>query len=174
MAQRKGNAVVDLRKEDFKIFENGVEQEIAYFSDEDQPSTVALMLDMSYSSVFKLEEIQAAAWAFVSQLREDDRVMVISFAKKVQVLCEPTNNRKVLRLAIDVTPRAELHGQRLFVPPSRNDDGLETHLRSELNGQMTEAPYSQYGDRIPGPRAAVSKRVEGGDSRAHQRPRVYG
>src|SRR6266508_1353695 len=82
-------------------------------------------------------------------------------------------HRGVLRLAIDVTPRAELHGQRLFVPPSRNDDGLETHLRSELNGHMTEAPHSQYGDRLPGPRAAVSKRVEGGDSRAHQRPRVY-
>jgi VWFA-related protein len=62
---------------------------------------VALMLDMSYSSVLKLQEIQAAAWSFVSQLRENDRVMIVSFAEKPLVLCEPTNDRRVLRLAID-------------------------------------------------------------------------
>lgn len=101
VSEKKGRPVVDLKQQEFKIFENGVEQEIAYFSNEDQPFTVALMLDMSYSSVFKLNEIQAAAWEFVNQLRENDRVMVVAFANKVRVLCEPTNNRKVLRYAIE-------------------------------------------------------------------------
>lgn len=101
VSEKKGRPVVDLKKTEFKIFENGVEQEIAYFSDEDQPFTVALMLDMSYSSVFKLGDIQAAAWDFVNQLRENDRVMVVAFAGKVRILCEPTDNRKVLRYAID-------------------------------------------------------------------------
>lgn len=98
---KKGKPVSNLAQSEFKVFENGVEQEIAYFSDEEQPFTVALMLDMSYSSVFKLEEIQAAALAFIEQLRESDRVMVISFDEKVRVLCEATNNRKALRLAIE-------------------------------------------------------------------------
>lgn len=98
-----GKPVSDIKKEEFKIFENGVEQEIAYFSSDEQPFTVALILDMSYSSVFKLKEIQAAAFAFVSQLRADDKVMVVSFDEKARVLCEPTNNRKVLRLAIEGT-----------------------------------------------------------------------
>jgi VWFA-related protein len=98
---RKGRPVSDLTAPEFKIFENGVEQEIAYFSDEDQPFTVALMLDMSYSSVFKLHEIQAAAHAFVSQLRDQDRVMVLSFDEKVMILCEPTSDRRVLRMAIE-------------------------------------------------------------------------
>jgi len=101
VSERNGRPVADLKQAEFKIFENGVEQEISYFSDEDQPFTVALMLDMSYSSVFKLRDIQAAAWTFVSQLRENDRVMIVSFAEKALVLCEPTNNRKVLRLAIE-------------------------------------------------------------------------
>lgn len=101
VSDRKGRPIPDLRKSEFKIFENGSEQELAYFSDEEQPFTVALLLDMSYSSVFKLQEIQAAALAFVSQLRENDRVMVVSFAEKPMVLCEPTSNRKVLRLAIE-------------------------------------------------------------------------
>jgi len=101
IADRRGNHVGDIRREEFKIYENGVEQEIAYFSNENQPFTVALVLDMSYSSVFKLTEIQAAAMAFVNQLRENDRVLIVSFDEQVRVLCEPTDNRKVLRLAIE-------------------------------------------------------------------------
>jgi len=100
---RNRKILTELRKEEFKIFENDVEQELAYFSSDEQPFTVALVLDMSYSSIFKLEEIQAAAFAFVNQLREKDKVMVISFDEKARVLCEATNNRKVLRLAIEAT-----------------------------------------------------------------------
>jgi Ca-activated chloride channel homolog len=101
IAERSGKAVSGIRREEFKIFENGIEQEIAYFSNDDQPFTVALVLDMSYSSVFKLKDIQAAAMAFVNQLREHDRVMVVSFDEKARVLCEPTNDRKILKLAIE-------------------------------------------------------------------------
>lgn len=97
----KNKSVLDIKREEFKVFENGIEQEIAYFSDQDQPFTVALALDMSYSSVFKLQEIQAAAFSFVNQLRPDDKIMVVSFDEKVRVLCEPTNDRKVLKLAIE-------------------------------------------------------------------------
>src|SRR5262245_5190566 len=39
---------------------------------------------------------------------------------------------------------------------------------------MTESSHTQYGDNLSGPRAAVAKRVEGGDTRAHQRSRVHG
>ena len=101
ITDRRGKPVGDIKQEEFKIYENGVEQEIAYFSSENQPFTVALILDMSYSSVFKLTEIQAAALTFVNQLRENDRIMVVSFDEKVRVLCEPTGNRKVLRFAIE-------------------------------------------------------------------------
>lgn len=103
ITSRDGKPAGDLKKEEFKIFENGVEQEIAYFSNQEQPFTVALVLDMSYSSVFKLQDIQKAALAFVSQLRENDKVLIISFDEKVQILCEPTNDRKILRLAIEAT-----------------------------------------------------------------------
>src|SRR4030095_16967663 len=61
-----GKPISNVARNEFKIFENGVEQEIAYFSNDEQPFTVALILDMSYSSVFKLEDIQLAARIFVS------------------------------------------------------------------------------------------------------------
>lgn len=101
ISDRQGKPVGDIKREEFRIFENDTEQEIAYFSGEEQPFTVALVLDMSYSSVFKLSEIQAAALAFVNQLREKDKVMVVSFDEKARVLCEPTGDRKILRLAIE-------------------------------------------------------------------------
>jgi len=101
VSTRSGRPVTDIELSEFKIFENGEEQQIAYFSKTDEPFTVALMLDMSYSSVFKLNEIQAAALAFIAQLRPSDKVMVVAFDKKVQVLCEATDNRKALRYAVE-------------------------------------------------------------------------
>ena len=95
-----GKAVANVRRDEFKVFENGVEQQIAYFSNDEQPFTVVLVLDMSYSSVFQLEDIQLAARIFVAKLREHDRVMVVSFDEKPHVLCEATNDRRVLGLAI--------------------------------------------------------------------------
>lgn len=101
ITDKKGRPVTNVRQDEFKIFEDGVEKEIAYFSDVEQPFTVALLLDMSYSSVFKLLDIQAAAKKFVAQLRPGDKVMIVSFAEKPTVLCEATSDRKVLNIAIE-------------------------------------------------------------------------
>ena len=58
---------------------------------------------MSYSTTFKIDEIQNAAIAFIDQLRPDDRVMVVSFDEDVHMLCEPTNDRKQIYSAIRST-----------------------------------------------------------------------
>lgn len=100
---RKGRFIGGLSKEDFKVFENGKEQDIALFSNENEPFTVALVLDMSYSTKFKLAEIQSAAIAFIDQLRPNDKVMVVSFDGEVHVLCEATNERKEIYRAIKST-----------------------------------------------------------------------
>ena len=97
---RNGRFIPGLNKQDFRIYENGVEQKIDIFNSVEQPFTVVLLLDMSNSTQFKIDEIQDAAITFVNQLRRDDKVMVISFDDKVRVLSQPTNNRNVLRNAI--------------------------------------------------------------------------
>ncbi len=89
-----------MTKADFTVTEDKKPQEIAYFSNEAVPFTVALVLDMSYSSVFKIDEIQQAALQFVTELRSNDRIMVVAFSEVVEVLCEPTNDRKVINNAI--------------------------------------------------------------------------
>src|SRR5207237_8039247 len=74
---RDGRFVPNLKREDFSIFENGVEQSIAYFEPAEKPFTVALLLDTSASTHFHLDEIREAAIAFAKQLRPQDRVLVV-------------------------------------------------------------------------------------------------
>jgi Ca-activated chloride channel family protein len=97
---RTGKYVPNLRREDFHIFEDSVEQRIAYFATVDQPFTVALVIDTSNSTHFRLEDIQDAAIAFVNQLKPEDRVMVISFDDDINVLTKPTSDRGELTRAI--------------------------------------------------------------------------
>ncbi len=97
---RDGKYSPDIRQDEFRIYEDGVEQQVAYFATVEKPFTVALVLDNSTSTAFKLEEIQDAANAFVAQLRADDRVLIVAFDEHVRVLAEPTSDRRVLRDAI--------------------------------------------------------------------------
>lgn len=103
VSDRNGRFVGGLTKENFRIIEDETEQEIAYFSNEEQPFTVALVLDMSYSSTFKITEIQNAAMAFIAQLRPLDKVMVVSFDEQIHLLCNATTDRKALQMAIKGT-----------------------------------------------------------------------
>jgi len=109
---RDGKFIPDLRKEDFRIWEDNVEQQVAYFASTEKPFTVALLIDTSGSTKNKLEEIQDAAIAFIEQLRSDDRVMVVSFSDKIRVLSQPTNDRNLLRNAILQTEPGS--GTRLY------------------------------------------------------------
>jgi len=97
---RDGRYIPNLRKEDFHLWEDGVEQTVAVFSSVDKPFSVVLMLDTSGSTRYRLGEIQEAAITFVNQLRRDDRVMVVSFDDQIRVLSEFTSDRSRLRDAI--------------------------------------------------------------------------
>jgi VWFA-related protein len=97
---RQGNFVPHLSKRDFHIYEDNVEQEIADFAAIEAPFNVVLLLDTSRSTLFKIEEIQRAAVAFVNQLRPDDRVMVVSFDADIYIDSEFTSDRAQLRRAI--------------------------------------------------------------------------
>lgn len=97
---RNGLYIPGLRQTDFKIFENGVEQEIAYFGTTDKPFTVALLIDTSLSTDNKIEDIQQAAMAFVAQLEPQDSVIVIEFNSSVNVLTQATNDREKINKAI--------------------------------------------------------------------------
>ncbi len=98
---RQGRFIPDLKREDFHIFENGVEQSLAYWEPAEKPFTVALLLDTSPSTAFHLWQIKAAAIAFARQLRPQDRVLIVSFNDQVLLLTEVTNDMNVISAVID-------------------------------------------------------------------------
>jgi hypothetical protein len=101
ISDRDGRYILNLKKEDFQILENGKPQQIAYFAASEVPFTVALVLDVSFSTHFKIDEIETAAYRFVMNLRPADKVMVVTFDDEYHVLSEPTNDRETLRRAIN-------------------------------------------------------------------------
>jgi VWFA-related protein len=121
---RDGKYIPDLRKEDFRVWEDGVEQRVAYFASTEKPFTVALLIDTSGSTRFRLDEIQNAAISFVEQLRPDDRVMVVSFSDKIRILSQPTSDRSALRQAIRRTEPGS--GTRLY-------DAVHQIINQEFN-----------------------------------------
>jgi Ca-activated chloride channel homolog len=97
---RQGRFIPGLKKRDFKIFEDGVPQTITYFASEETPFTVVLLIDVSPSTKYKIDEIHYAAVTFVNQLRPTDKVMVIAFDQRIRVLSEPTSDKTKLYSAI--------------------------------------------------------------------------
>jgi VWFA-related protein len=85
---RNGRYIANLRKEDFKIYDDGVEQQVAYFASIEKPFTVALMLDVSGSTQYQLTQIREAADTFVSRLRSNDRMMAITFDGRINLLTD--------------------------------------------------------------------------------------
>lgn len=106
-SDKVGTYITDLRQEEFAIFEDGVQQQIAFFGKVAAPFHVVLMLDTSSSTKDNLKQIQQAAVAFVEQLQPADRVKVISFDDSVRDLNEFTSNRETLRSAIYSTKSGE-------------------------------------------------------------------
>ena len=93
---RNGLYIPNLSKDNFKVFEDGKEQEIAYFGTSEKTFTVVLLIDTSPSTEYKIDEIRSAAVAFVDQLKPQDRVMVIEFDGNVHVLTEATSDRQAI------------------------------------------------------------------------------
>jgi VWFA-related protein len=97
---RNGRFISGLQQTEFQIFEDGQQQQIEYFANVESPFTVILLIDVSPSTSFKIDEIQNSAINFTNRLRPNDKLMVVSFDRNTHVLCEPTSNRNVMRNAI--------------------------------------------------------------------------
>ena len=72
--------VLGLQKEDFHLFEDGVEQNVAHFSGEDAPLSVGLVFDESASMDYKLRTSQAAVAQFLKSMNADDETSLVEFS----------------------------------------------------------------------------------------------
>lgn len=99
------HAVTSLKKEDFAIYEGNQQQEIRYFSTEDAPISIAILLDVSKSMSDKINTEREALVEFLKNANPDDEYFAIAFSDRPRVLADSTQS-------ID-----ELEGQLLSTQP---------------------------------------------------------
>jgi Ca-activated chloride channel family protein len=94
---RRGRKVTDLGREDFLVFEDGVEQEITYFDHVAAPVNLVLLMDLSGSIGSKLDPVKRAARRFVESLNRDDRVAVATFTSRFNIVSGFTTDKGLLK-----------------------------------------------------------------------------
>jgi VWFA-related protein len=94
---------LDLKKEDFRLEEDGAPQQIIDFYLEQRPVVLCLLLDSSGSMQGRMDRVHQAAGRFVGTLGQEDQALVIDFDEKVFLLQDFTRDTKLLKEAIDST-----------------------------------------------------------------------
>jgi VWFA-related protein len=169
VSDRSGRYIPQLRATDFLLYEDGVQQQIADFSSETVPFNVALLLDMSPSVQGNVEDIHDAAIAFVRELRPQDRVMVISFDRRIHFLTDLTSDRRRLEDAIrstytgsgtsvydavfDTVRRRlrDVEGRKALILFSDGEDTTSSQAEyDDAVNIVTESDVLVYGLRYPG------------------------
>ena len=77
--------VTGLDKENFKVVEDGVEQEISTFSSEDVPISIGLLFDMSGSMADKVDKARQAAVQFLRTANPQDEFFLVSFNDRAEL-----------------------------------------------------------------------------------------
>jgi Ca-activated chloride channel homolog len=100
VSDRGGRYISGLKANDFKLYQDRVEQPISVFDAAEEPLNVALIIDTSKSTRDVLDDIKSAGGKFLKELRPQDRAMVLSVDADVHVLSRLTSDRKVLEKAV--------------------------------------------------------------------------
>ncbi|MEO8434165.1 MAG: VWA domain-containing protein [Pyrinomonadaceae bacterium] len=132
-ADKHKRSVSALKREDIRVFEDGVQQEIFTFQQNiDLPMSLAILIDTSRSEERTLPEEKAAARAFLEEVMRPNRdeAAILSFTGEVTLEQGLTGNKARLRDAID---RVE------FVPPSGMlSDGIVVNGTPPISGRNQE------------------------------------
>ena len=120
-----GNMVTDLRRQDFRLYEDSAPQQIRSFGLDTNPVSVVLVLDTSATVKQELKKLKEAAEDFATALSHDDRISVITFDDDVSLILNWTDNMKLVHKAlrkVDSGLRTALY------------DAMYTAANDQLNG----------------------------------------
>lgn len=97
----------DLTKDDFRLYEDNVQQQVAHFDSASAPFNLVLLIDLSGSTAKVVELIKSAALHFVDAARPFDRIGVITFAGGQVVVSSLTTDHEALRQRINAIERPQ-------------------------------------------------------------------
>jgi len=105
----------DLRKEDFEIVENGIKQEVSYFSRDELPLSIILLLDVSRSVRPIIHEIRDGALNALQRLKPEDEVAVMAFGTTYQLVQDFTKDRRLVSERIESATATDILGNATFL-----------------------------------------------------------
>jgi VWFA-related protein len=170
----KSDAVPALTKENFLIFEDGRNQEITFFSGEDVPVAVGLVIDNSSSMIAKGRMVVAGAMAFADSSHPEDELFTVHFNEHVRFglpqQFEFTPSRPLLRgvlsalrpggktalhdaviAALDHVEKAN-HQKHVVIVLSDGDDNASSHERNEMYERARRSDAIIYAVAVNDPR----------------------
>ncbi len=100
---KDGHFVTGLEPANFRLHEDGKEQEIVSFAQEDVPLTIGILLDTSGSMRQEMEQVNNAALAFIEASHAEDEVFLIGFNDEVELLQDYTSDIDEIRDSLDNT-----------------------------------------------------------------------
>src|SRR5215472_566478 len=98
--RHSGNLVPNLDKKGFQIYEDGVQQQISFFTSERVPVNIVLLIDTSSSVQTEIDNIKTSAWAFIQQMGDQDKFSIISFTDTVDLVLDWTSDKDKARRAL--------------------------------------------------------------------------
>ena len=100
VTERDGRFVSGLPQEAFSVFEDGVKQDVIFFSGTQLPTALGLLVDTSASMNEKLPIAQQAAIGFIQRMRPDDILTIVDFDSRAEILQGFTADQPRLTAAI--------------------------------------------------------------------------
>lgn len=100
VTDQKGKAVLGLKREDFKVYENGINQPLSFFSTEEMPVCWGLVLDRSGSMMDMIGDVYRAAVHVVDEGTEEDETFIVTFNKKVELVTDFISDKHRLQNSI--------------------------------------------------------------------------
>ena len=113
----KGSVATDLKKSDFRLFDDGIEQRILYFERERVPVSFVVLADLSSSMTRKIPFVQEAALSLLDSLEQDqyrDEYSVLSIGKRSKLLMPFTSDERDLERRLPLLLTASNESTSLF------------------------------------------------------------
>ena len=98
---RMNRPVTTLERKNFELYEAGKQQNIRYFSIEDAPISIGVLLDLSYSMTNKIDIARQALAEFFNSANSEDDYFVLTFADSPELLADTTQSVGVLEARLD-------------------------------------------------------------------------
>jgi len=134
-----GRHVSGLKQADFRVFEDGVAQDITHFLDQPAPISLSLLLDTSASmdQDNKLILARQAAAGFIDHMGADDVAQLVDFDSQVKILAPFTSDKDTLRQALKLAKAGgstslynALYTALSDLRRQRSSDTSETHRQA--------------------------------------------